>query len=119
MASTYELKPPTVERAEYEEMEARVALLERTITTLANHVATQPMYLRHRFVDGAAPLQGSSFMWDNARKMWRPTTYLVVADGVTAPTAVTGEALIYVDTADGDLKCRFGDGFTRLLGADS
>ena len=117
--NTYELKPPTVGRAEYEEMEARVALLERTVEVLSNHVATQPLYLRRRFVDGAAPLAGSSFMWDNARKMWRPTTHLVLADGVTAPTAVSGETFIYVDTADGDLKVRFSDGFTRLLGADS
>jgi hypothetical protein len=45
--------------------------------------------------------------------------YLVLRDGVTAPTAVTGLALIYVDTSDGDLKVKFGDGTTKTIVADT
>lgn len=42
-----------------------------------------------------------------------------VADGVSAPTAVSGAAFIYVDEADGDLKIKFGDGFTATIQVDS
>ncbi len=44
---------------------------------------------------------------------------LVVVDGVTAPTAVAGLALIYVDTNTGDLMCRFGDGITKTIVTDT
>jgi len=44
---------------------------------------------------------------------------LGLVDGVTAPTAATGVAKIYVDTADGDLKVKFGDGHTVVIAADS
>lgn len=38
-----------------------------------------------------------------------------IPDGVTAPSAVTGRAIIYVDTADGDLKVKFADGHTTVV----
>ena len=38
-------------------------------------------------------------------------------DGVTAPSAVTGRAIIYVDTADGDLKVKFADGQVAVITA--
>lgn len=41
-----------------------------------------------------------------------------LSDGITAPTAIPGFAQIYVDTADGDLKVRFGDGVTKTLATD-
>lgn len=40
-------------------------------------------------------------------------------DGVTAPTAVSGLAALYVDTADGDLKVRYGDAVTKVIVADT
>ena|SRR3990167_1824737 len=40
-------------------------------------------------------------------------------DGITAPGTVAGQAQIYVDTADGDLKVKFGDGITKTLATDS
>jgi|GEM_PF-4651453 len=46
-------------------------------------------------------------------------SYLQITDGVTAPGALAGVARLYVDTADGDLKCVFADGFVRTIGADS
>lgn len=46
-------------------------------------------------------------------------TQFMLTDGITAPAAVLGFAQIYVDTADGDLKVVFGDGFVRTIGADS
>ena len=44
---------------------------------------------------------------------------VAVKDGVTAPGATSGMATIYVDTADGDLKCVFSNGFVATLAADS
>lgn len=45
--------------------------------------------------------------------------YIEVPDGVTAPGAGTGKARIYVDTADGDLKVVFANGFVRTIAVDS
>lgn len=45
--------------------------------------------------------------------------HMRLTDGVTAPTSSSGYALIYVDSADGDLKVRFGDGFTATIQTDS
>ena len=46
-----------------------------------------------------------------------PIAYLT--DGVAAPAAVTGKALLYVDNADGDLKVKFSDGHVAVIAADS
>lgn len=40
-------------------------------------------------------------------------------DGVTAPSTVAGIAQIYVDTADGDLKVKYGDGTAKVIVADT
>lgn len=45
--------------------------------------------------------------------------YLSVTDGITAPATVTGKALIYVDTSDGDLKVKFGDGTVKTIVTDT
>lgn len=45
--------------------------------------------------------------------------HLILTDGVTAPSSTATYAQIYVDTADGDLKVRFGDGFTATIQTDS
>jgi hypothetical protein len=42
-----------------------------------------------------------------------------VPDGITAPGTVSGKTYIYVDTADGDLKVKFGDGTVKVLAADT
>lgn len=49
----------------------------------------------------------------------RVNGYVGVKDGMTAPSAVTGLALIYVDSADGDLKIRFSDGTTKTIVVDT
>lgn len=46
-------------------------------------------------------------------------TALSLIDGVTAPSTVTGRAQIYVDTADGDLKVKFGDGTVKTIVVDT
>jgi hypothetical protein len=45
--------------------------------------------------------------------------YLGIKDGITAPSAVSGMAVIYVDTADGDLKVKFADGTVKTLATDT
>lgn len=44
---------------------------------------------------------------------------LIVSDGITAPTATSGQAKIYVDAADGDLKIVFGDGTVKTIVTDT
>ena len=44
---------------------------------------------------------------------------LRVTDGVTAPSTESGYANIYVDTADGDLKVKFGDGTVKTIVVDT
>jgi parallel beta-helix repeat protein len=44
---------------------------------------------------------------------------LSIVDGITAPSARTGKAQIYVDTADGDLKVIFSDGTVKTIVVDT
>jgi hypothetical protein len=43
----------------------------------------------------------------------------VIRDGITAPGTITSYASIYVDTADGDLKIKFGDGTVKTIVTDT
>lgn len=42
-----------------------------------------------------------------------------IPDGITAPSTVAGFAYIYVDSSDGDLKIKFGDGTVKTITTDS
>lgn len=44
--------------------------------------------------------------------------FLSIRDGVTAPSAASAQAQIYVDSADGDLKVMFADGSVQILAAN-
>jgi len=44
---------------------------------------------------------------------------LQLVDGITAPDTLSGYASIYVDTADGDLKIKFGDGTVKTISTDT
>lgn len=44
---------------------------------------------------------------------------VAMIDGMTAPSAITGYTQIYVDTSDGDLKVRFGDGTIKTIVVDT
>jgi hypothetical protein len=40
-------------------------------------------------------------------------------DGIAAPSTISGVAQLYVDTADGDLKVKFGDGTVKTIVVDT
>jgi hypothetical protein len=44
---------------------------------------------------------------------------LSLTDGIIAPATIAGRAQIYVDTADGDLKIKFGDGTVKTIVTDT
>ena len=46
-------------------------------------------------------------------------TFYGLVDGVTAPGTESGYARIYVDSADGDLKVKFGDGTVKTIATDT
>lgn len=47
------------------------------------------------------------------------TNILALEDGITAPSALSGFAQIYVDSADGDLKVLFSDGTVKTIVVDT
>jgi hypothetical protein len=44
---------------------------------------------------------------------------LYLLDGVSAPSADSGWAIMFVDGSDGDLKIIFGDGTTKTITSDT
>ena len=42
----------------------------------------------------------------------------LLKDGITEPNAVTGYAILFVDSADGDLKVKFSDGVVKTIVTD-
>lgn len=58
---------------------------------------------------------GLASIFNKAGKMFYSSGALAVADAMTAPAAVAGRAIIYVDAADGDLKVKFADGVVKTL----
>jgi hypothetical protein len=47
------------------------------------------------------------------------TASVILTDGITAPATVAGKVQIYVDSADGDLKVKFGDGVVKTISVDT
>ena len=80
---------------------------ETGIELTASDVANGDVILTDNQVAGS-PYYGNSF-----------DTQLVIQDGITAPSALTGFARLYVDTADGDLKIIFADGTVKTISTDT
>jgi hypothetical protein len=66
-------------------------------------------------------LKGIQFTDDALSKMSMTGAFneMAIVDGITAPTTVLGKTFIYVDTADGDLKVKFGDGTVKTIATDT
>lgn len=67
--------------------------------------------------DGHARLLGGLGVGSVTRSP--PAGTLVITDGVSAPSAISGGAIVYVDSATGDLMVRFGDGTIKTIVADT
>lgn len=61
--------------------------------------------------------RGSDIYTNLLNYVFAPGLWLV--DGVGAPTTVSGYAGLYVDSADGDLKIKFGDGTVKTIVTDT
>jgi hypothetical protein len=59
-------------------------------------------------------LGSNLLIWDRTH-----TNTLALTDGVSTPSTVSGKAFLYVDSADGDLKVRFGDGTIKTIVTDT
>ena len=44
---------------------------------------------------------------------------LQITDGIEAPATISGQASIYIDEDDGDLKIKFGNGAVKTISVDS
>ena len=74
-----------------------------------------------RAVFGEASLEGKD---DGIRRLQvdgdaRVNGTLLLVDGMSAPSTAAGYACIYVDSGDGDLKVKFGDGTVKTLATDT
>lgn len=72
-------------------------------------------------VGSLAPVNDGGLSLGLTDKRWSQVTghVLGLTDTIGAPGAVAGVAFVYVDSADGDLKVKFGDGVTKTLATDT
>ncbi len=47
------------------------------------------------------------------------TGQINLVDGITAPSTIAGCGAIYIDSVDGDLKVKFGDGTVKTISVDT
>ena len=59
---------------------------------------------------------GTKFGWEKHGAVNMKS--VAVVDGITEPDTISGQAIIYVDTADGNLKVKFGDGTVTTIATD-
>lgn len=71
------------------------------------------------FVQGGGNTVSFRLFADSSVRYIEANGPLRIPDGITAPTAVSGWAYIYVDSADGDLKVRFGNNVTKTIVTDT
>jgi hypothetical protein len=75
---------------------------------------------QYRFAGTGAPNTnpGTNDVLIGAGQVWAGKG-IGILDGVTAPSTQAGLAQIYVDTADGDLKIKYGDGTVKTIVVDT
>lgn len=80
---------------------------KNTINTTAADVANGDVILENNYANSAKQY-GNAFV-----------NQIAITDGITAPSTLSGFAQLYVDTSDGDLKVKFGDGTVKTIVVDS
>lgn len=72
-------------------------------------------------INGFTPGANNTFLNGSSSVAWSEmhTGIAALIDGITAPATVAGRAQIYVDSADGDLKIKFGDGTVKTIVVDT
>ena len=79
-----------------------------------------PVVVMHK-IGGRSVQTVSRYVFGNTNENDGSCSYddLQFTDGVTAPSATTGVATMYVDTSDGDLKVVFADGTVKTIVTDT
>jgi hypothetical protein len=74
----------------------------------------------HRILIGTTTDDGVNRLQVNGsvKAIYAEMNWLQILDGVAAPATVSGWARIYVDSADGDLKIKFGNGTVKTIVTD-
>jgi hypothetical protein len=106
---------------------ARITVVQETtnkdrITFSANNSGVMTDYmLISPNAAAVAPAVDVTYSFGTATNRWSRVyaAGLSITDGVSAPATLVGYATIYVDTADGDLKIKFGDGTVKTIVTDS
>jgi hypothetical protein len=86
-------------------------------TTFANNVQKISGASDYAAVNGAAGPLGYFNQLTARGQVF--TNVMGLNDGITAPATIVGQASIYVDSADGDLKVKFGDGTVKTIATDT
>lgn len=93
-------------------------LIERFKAWWRGDVRTAPPHAKRGRLYGKRALSPATGGGLTLGKADLPLAHLAISDGVTAPVANVASAQIYVDSADGDLKVKFGDGVVKTLATD-
>lgn len=74
----------------------------------------------YSLVTAIAASGGSSFViMQSSGEIRVDACPLALTDGITAPSTLAGFGQLYIDSADGDLKIKFGDGTVKTIATDS
>ena len=75
----------------------------------------------HGYIEGDLNVQAgiTAIAGLYAQERIKTDSYLAMSDGIFAPDTEAGYARIYIDSADGDLKIKFGDGTVKTIVTDT
>lgn len=80
--------------------------------------ANYPLYLYETYCRMTSDLRVLGGIVIGSNSVNPVTGSFALTDGITAPSTISGFGQIYIDSADGDLKIRFGDGTVKTIVTD-